>query len=778
MLVLKQYLLSGLALAVVAAAPSRDRCAHSNQFVSIASAGVGTCATPELIEVHAQSPSPFHHLSDEEIESITSWLQDPKQGLNLTDVASPNKTITDNYIWHMEELKPNKTDVLAYLDEGKPFPRYARVVINEGGKAKPVITEYFVGPLPLTTESKVAPLDYFYNGVNGPSIGYDGRFSDGPYTAATDVCIVKYMSQIADITMALTGLAYYGGDDERTNSVYFITNPYSIDGTQSVAWSTWRRRGLANYGLISDLYIGFDFSGSDASLFKLRMIVFNNKVFTSVKQFREAFEAGEVEKRPHIPTDDAFLRKDRKGPARELEDRMAPTMLELDGKRYKVDMENKYVEYMGWQFYTRFDRDVGVQFYDIKFKNERILYELSLQDATVQYAGNNPFQSNTVYTDRYYGIGTQMGLNTARLVPGYDCPYHAIYWDSKFTDGVTNRQINASICIFETDIGVPITRRNDPEYVQATKGSKLVVRQVASIGNYDYIWDYGFWVDGTITVDAHASGYVQATYYRPEDQGKWGPRISDLLSGTLHTHVMAFKADFDLVDEKNTFVKTEIVVENVTQPWFPEHGEFEMMGYKTSDLETEDEGLFNMPVNGQAMYQIVNKEHKNKWGEHRGYRVMPGVSPVHLPSQNSPFFRKSGQFAKQQFAVSRQHDHEQQATATLNQNVPEAPMLEFWKYFNGESLAQEDLVLWFNLGMQHYTRAEDMPNTLMSEAHSSIMFAPQNWGNAELTTDLQNSVIFNFKDGVNQATPETNGVEPPTCFVMSPTDELSGLFRR
>jgi primary-amine oxidase len=74
-----------------------------------------------------------------------------------------------------------------------------------------------------------------------------------------------------------------------------------------------------------------------------------------------------------------------------------------------------------------------------------------------------------------------------RLVPGYDCPYHATYWDNEFTSGLENTRINASICIFETDIGVPITRHTAPQYIQSTKGSKLVVRQIATIGNYDYL---------------------------------------------------------------------------------------------------------------------------------------------------------------------------------------------------------------------------------------------------------------------------------------------------
>ena len=45
---------------------------------------------------------------------------------------------------------------------------------------------------------------------------------------------------------------------------------------------------------------------------------------------------------------------------------------------------------MGWSFYIAFTRTLGLMFYDIKFKGERILYELSMQEATAQYGGNQP----------------------------------------------------------------------------------------------------------------------------------------------------------------------------------------------------------------------------------------------------------------------------------------------------------------------------------------------------------------------------------------------------
>jgi primary-amine oxidase len=221
---------------------------------------------------------------------------------------------------------------------------------------------------------------------------------------------------------------------------------------------------------------------------------------------------------------------------------------------------------------------------------------------------------------------------------------------------------------------------------------------VATIGNYDYLWDYQFYVDGSIGLDAHASGYVQGNYYRPDDEGKWGPRIEQTLAGTLHTHVMNFKADFDLIDSQNTFVKTDLIVENITQPWFPEKGTFEMMRLNFTELQSEDEGLLPVPANGQSMYTIVNKNAKNKWGESRGYRIIPGLSNVHLPSQHSPFFLKSAEFAKQAFAVSRHSDSEPYSSAAQNQNIPLTPQVEFYKFFDGQDLIQQDLVTWVNLG--------------------------------------------------------------------------------
>lgn len=105
-----------------------------------------TCPVPDLETTDASIPTPFTPLSKDELEALLGWLYSPDRDLNLTDPWTRNLTVSDNYIWQIEDLKPNKTDVLAYFKDATPVPRYARVVLVEGAKAEPVVTEYFVSP--------------------------------------------------------------------------------------------------------------------------------------------------------------------------------------------------------------------------------------------------------------------------------------------------------------------------------------------------------------------------------------------------------------------------------------------------------------------------------------------------------------------------------------------------------------------------------------------------------------------------------------------------------
>lgn len=358
-----------------------------------------------------------------------------------------------------------------------------------------------------------------------------------------------------------------------------------------------------------------------------------------------------------------------------------------------------------------FTRTVGIMLFDIKFKGERILYELSLQEALAQYGGNQPKAANTVYHDSYYDLGTDM----ATLVEGYDCPFGSTFWNVTYNEGNHTEVSQNAICLFESDMGFPLSRHRaggaggagsgNSSFPFSTlgvvKGAQLTVRAIATVGNYDYMFDYTFHQDASLEIAVRASGYLQSSPYYA-NQSKWGPRVQVGTQGSLHDHILTYKADFDIVGTKNSLQVSDLKAVKQSQPWFPELGEFSQMELDVSYLK--EETAWNWAGNNQAMYCVVNRDETNAWGEERGYRIVPGRSDIHLSVLDSPFSEKNAEFAKHHLAVTVQHDTEPLANSFQNVNLPAKPQQDFAKFFDGESVEQEDLVMWVNLGMHHYTR--------------------------------------------------------------------------
>ena len=356
-----------------------------------------SCIGIEPPVTKAPKANVWAQISSEDNIAVWNLLHNPESGLNLT--SSDDAVQTDNYVYSVDTVPVNKSDALLYLDGESSVPaKYARVVIFEGGREEPRSQEYMVGPLPVSEATTIKPLDYIYNGGMGGSVPFNARYYDWIREKASEPLISSVMGDIADITGALfNGRAYYGDNDDRTNLTYTYGNPTSFDGSQAFMNIMFRYPGDVSILTPIDFYLLIDVSGTDASKYFVKGFVTNERFFETKEDLRKAFEAGEL-KMEYVQTDSsswAFLNRNPEAPIRQLEDRFAPSSLELGGKRYKVDHEQRYIEYMGWSFYIAYTQTLGVMFFDIKFKGERILYELSLQEALSQYGGRQPKAGNT-----------------------------------------------------------------------------------------------------------------------------------------------------------------------------------------------------------------------------------------------------------------------------------------------------------------------------------------------------------------------------------------------
>lgn len=134
------------------------------------------------------------------------------------------------------------------------------------------------------------------------------------------------------------------------------------------------------------------------------------------------------------------------------------------------------------------------------------------------------------------------------------------------------------------------------------------------------------------------------------------------------------------------------------------------MKLQKSFVQNENEAKINWAPNGAAMYAIVNKEAKNKFGEYPGYRFTPGrwancaiqlpecgtnrvatSNVIFLTISNSSNVMNAVNFADHHFYVTKQKDTEAQGTHPYNVLNPADPLIDFAKFFDGESLDQEDL---------------------------------------------------------------------------------------
>jgi len=381
----------------------------------------------------ATSESPYSNvwaeLTHSEASQVYTWLLQPSLKLNLTDPK--NATVTDNYVWQIEKLHTNKSSVLNYIDNAGPKPKtYARVVIVQNGQANPVVQEYMVGPLPISSSTTLAPLNYIYH--RSASVPFNAGLYDKPRLDLYDLKINEIMCDIQDITEDLTGFVYC--DDVKT-MIYSPMAPFSKDGSKAILWvmfqevnnNYWEEDTAAASILPVGLILGLDVSGTDSSLHKLLLLAYNGQYFKTIEDFVNAYKSGTLKRAPKLSKDTTWTypQRDDSVPARPLGEKHSPISEEPDGDRYTVSDDN-YVEWMDWSFFICHSKDLGISLYDIKFKGQRIIYELAVQEALTHYAGNNPYTAWTAYLDRYLGIGEF----SFQLIEGYDVPYGSTFLDT------------------------------------------------------------------------------------------------------------------------------------------------------------------------------------------------------------------------------------------------------------------------------------------------------------------------------------------------------------
>ncbi|KAJ7078447.1 copper amine oxidase [Mycena belliarum] len=714
----------------------------------------------------------FISLTDDEAASVISFLHNQTE-LNLT--AATDAGAWDNAIEVVDLVQPNKTDALAYLDDGGLVPdRFAVARIAFGATDEPYLQDFIVGPLPISNTSTYASLDWATTSGSAKIRNYN---ADGDLLTQWNFDVT---ATVADIVLDLLNGTANGSDDDDFD-IWGIDPLWKeeIDGEQRVIlWNTYWRYPSGKNAIFDGetllpqgLFFKSDITGRDPSKWKLLGWLYGDIFYSTTEEFRKAWgSAGFVKYDLNLPG--SWIGSDQTGDFFPGDDIAPPVAIQPNGQRFSVDEAQKYVEWMDFSFYFTLTRDTGLRLFDIKYKGEHIIYDLGLQEAIAHYAGNDPVQSGTAYLDTFYGFGPY----TFELVPGYDCPTYSHFLNSSFHAAELSTTHRNSICLFESDPGYLMQRHSSSSYLALTKNIVFTMRSVSTVGNYDYSFDYIFALDGSIETVVRASGYIQSAYYAKNNN--YGYQIHDVLSGSMHDHVLTWKVDMDILGTENTFVKHKIVPAEIKYPWANKTRS--TMRLERARVENEDDAKLSWPRNGAEIFLVENSDKPNKYGEPRGYKIAPsrGGSGMHLTIENSANLLKSQAFAKHALYVTKQKDTEARASRANNNYDPgkyTLPASARLKLNRSQGIpllisthsSTTDIVLWLNLGMHHVPHTGDMPNTVFTTAQSAFIISPHNYLHNDASRASRQMVRIDYNSSGVQFVKEFGGTMPSGMVNMT-----------
>ncbi len=391
-------------------------------------------------------------------------------------------------------------------------------------------------------------------------------------------------------------------------------------------------------------------------------------------------------------------------------------------------MDKGEISWQNWSFRFRLDTRVGAILNMVKWndagKERSILYEGSLSELYVPYMDPEETWNSHVFIDAGDYFAT-LGVGTIKpLMPGIDCPDYAKFFSATFFsphDGGPSVRPKMA-CLFERTNGDPAWRHADEEGISGRPSRELVLRTIATVGNYDYILDWRFEQDGSIKVgvgatgilevkpvhDQNASGPLSADMAAKDAEGnaiEFGQLVSPGIDAVDHDHYFSYRLDLDVDGPKNSFMVDKLVPYSL--PKDNPSPRRVIWAVKPEMIHTESESPRDIDLKHPAMWMFTSESTKDAVGYPTGIDIMPGTSAATLLPPDEWPSKRAG-FADHQLWVTPYDPEELYAAGKYTLNSKGGDGLQSWVK-QGRSIENTDIVAWYTIGMHHVPRPEDWP---------------------------------------------------------------------
>lgn len=405
------------------------------------------------------------------------------------------------------------------------------------------------------------------------------------------------------------------------------------------------------------------------------------------------------------------------------------------GPSFRVE-DGHIVKWANWVFHLKPDQRAGMIISRAMVRDSEtgelrsVMYKGFASELFVPYM--DPDES--WYFKSYMDAGEfGLGLTAMPLVPLNDCPRYSHYMDGLMVsaDGRPYIQPNM-ICVFERYSGEIGWRHSEIpaggfDIRESRPKVTLVARMAASVGNYDYIFDWEFQTDGLIRIKVGLSGMLMVkgtpyenVYQVPNKDDMTGPLVSENVIGVVHDHFVTFHLDMDIDSANNSFVKVNLVKEETLPGQSPRKS---YLKAKRHIARTEEDAQIKLKLYDPSEFHVVNPSRRSRLGNPTGYKVVPGGTAASLLDLDDPPQMRAA-FTNNQIWVTPYDRAEQWAGGLLTCQSKGDDTLAVWSARN-RPIENKDIVLWYTLGFHHVPCQEDFP--VMPTVTSSFDLKPVNF---------------------------------------------------
>ncbi len=383
---------------------------------------------------------------------------------------------------------------------------------------------------------------------------------------------------------------------------------------------------------------------------------------------------------------------------------------EPKGPDFVVD--GSAVDWDKWHFRVRMDPRLGIVVSMVTFedagRHRPIMYEGHLSEIFVPYMDPAPGWYFRSYMDAgEYGAGKL----ASSLIPGSDCPTNSYFFDDWIlTERGAPQQRARIACLFERSDGEIAWRHWElvTNQTESRAARVLVLRWIATVGNYDYIFDWSFQQDGTIRVAVGSTGIDEVkgvasknSATRHGSDGDYGTFIADNLIGVNHDHFFCFKLDLDVDGPNNSFERVRL--KKIRLKGSPRRS---LWVAQPKIAKVESEAKLNDDMREPELWRVINPSASNAMGDPVSYELIPEHNINDLLDPDD-YPRKRAGFADYQLWVTPYTPDQAAAGVYPNQSKGGAGLPAWTKH--NRSIRNTDLVLWYTLGFHHTPVAEDWP---------------------------------------------------------------------